>query len=70
MKARDIIAVVGSFFLAFGAVLMSQNVPPWAWWLGQGMVIAGPLMMGARAATARRARQKPAPKQSPKTVKL
>lgn len=53
MKARDIIALCGSFFLAFGAVLMSQDVPKWAWWVGQGMVIAGPLMMGSRAAMAK-----------------
>jgi len=55
MKARDVVSLCGSFCLAFGAVLMSQDVPKWAWWIGQGMVIAGPLLMGARAATAPRA---------------
>jgi hypothetical protein len=53
MKTSDIVSILGSFFLAFGAALMAQDVPKWAWWAGQGMVIAGPLLMGARAMAAK-----------------
>lgn len=52
MKARDIIALIGSFFLSFGGVIMTQDVPKWAWWAGTAMLISGPLMMGSRAAMA------------------
>ncbi len=52
MKARDIIAIVGGFFTSFGSVLMMNEVPKWAWWTGQAMVILGPLLMVARASMA------------------
>lgn len=52
MKARDIISLVGAFFLSFGGIIMTQDVPKWAWWTGQAMVILGPILMGSRAAMA------------------
>ena len=52
MKARDIISMTGYFFMGMGALLISQNVPPWAWWTGQVMIIAGPILAGSRSAVA------------------
>lgn len=49
MKPRDIIALVGAFLAGFGALVIANDVPPWAHWVGQAMVVAGPLLMGSRA---------------------
>jgi hypothetical protein len=49
---KNTLALIGSFCLAFGMALMAADVPKWAWWCGQAMVIAGPLMMGSRSAVA------------------
>ena len=54
MQARDIISMTGAFCAGFGALLMSQPVAKWAWWLGQVMVIAGPIMMSARAVSSKK----------------
>lgn len=48
MKLRDILTLVGSFFTGFGALVISQDVPKWFWWVGQAMTIIGPLLIGAR----------------------
>ena len=54
MKLRDVISMVGAFCTSFGTLLMSMPVEKWAWWLGQVMFIAGPILMTARAVTAKK----------------
>jgi hypothetical protein len=45
MKGRDIVFVVGGFMGAFGGVILTSDVDPWAWWTGKAMVILSPLIM-------------------------
>ena len=54
MTRRDIISMAGAFCAGFGALLVASPVEKWAWWLGQVMIISGPILMGARAATSNR----------------
>ena len=61
MQARDIISMIGAFCTGFGTLLMSMPVERWAWWLGQVMVIAGPILMGARALTSTKKPSEPQP---------
>lgn len=54
MKTSDILAMIGSFCLCFGAVVVENDVPKWAWWTGKAMIIAGPILMGSRAVASMR----------------
>ena len=48
---KNVLALIGSFCLAFGIAVMAADVPKWAWWTSQAMVILGPILMGSRALT-------------------
>lgn len=48
MKLRDILTLLGAFMASFGALIITQDVPKWAWWCGQAMIILGPLILGGR----------------------
>lgn len=48
---KNVLALIGSFCAGFGGLIVMSDVPKWAWWTGQAMVILGPLLMGSRALT-------------------
>lgn len=46
---KNLLAVIGSFCAGFGGLIIVSDVPKWAWWCGQAMVILGPILMSSRA---------------------
>lgn len=52
MDTRNLLTIIGAFLTGFGALVIKAEVPSWAWWVGQGMVVLGPLLMSARAVMA------------------
>ncbi len=53
MNLKDATTIAGAFFMSFGEMLKTQAPSVMAYWIGQAMIVLGPLLLAGRAIKAK-----------------